>query len=52
MKSGPCKDCPDRHTACWSECEKYIRYRNQVDGEKAYMRNLKDRQKKIFRAKK
>lgn len=19
----PCKDCPDRHPACWSDCEKY-----------------------------
>lgn len=18
-----CKDCPDRHTACWGDCERY-----------------------------
>lgn len=22
----PCKDCPDRHLHCHSECEKYIQF--------------------------
>lgn len=23
----PCKDCPDRHTACWGGCERYKEWR-------------------------
>lgn len=24
-KGFPCKDCQDRHQACWQHCEKYIK---------------------------
>nr|DAH32760.1 MAG TPA: hypothetical protein [Caudoviricetes sp.] len=24
--NAPCKDCPERHMGCHSECEKYIAY--------------------------
>ena len=27
----PCKDCPDRHYKCHSECEKYIEYKKRCD---------------------
>ena len=27
----PCKDCPDRHTACHDSCEKYKKYRAEID---------------------
>ena len=30
--SAPCKDCPDRHMACHSSCQKYISYREQMEG--------------------
>ena len=23
MKGAPCKNCPDRHRACWDKCEMY-----------------------------
>ncbi len=26
MFHSPCKNCPDRHLGCHSECEKYIAY--------------------------
>lgn len=31
----PCKDCPDRHTDCWSGCKKYKDFRAEVEREKA-----------------
>lgn len=27
----PCKDCPDRHPLCHSDCERYKAYREDVD---------------------
>lgn len=30
-----CKDCPDRHRACWGECEKYQKARAELDKLKA-----------------
>lgn len=38
MKS-PCKDCENRHEACWSNCEKYKEWRSVFDA------NKKDREK-------
>ena len=32
-KLGPCKDCVDRHEACWSDCERYKAYRAELDEE-------------------
>lgn len=31
MKKAPCKDCPDRHQGCHSECEKYLEFRKERD---------------------
>lgn len=33
-----CKDCPERHTSCWSDCEHYLAAKAQHEKEKAYMR--------------
>lgn len=30
-----CKDCPDRHRACWGECEKYQAARAELERVKA-----------------
>ena len=27
----PCKDCADRHEACWSKCEKYKAWKSRLD---------------------
>ena len=27
----PCKDCPDRHEACWGKCEKYKSWKSMLD---------------------
>jgi hypothetical protein len=29
--NSPCKDCPDRHEACWGQCEKYKTWRETRD---------------------
>lgn len=36
MKS-PCKNCTDRHEACWSTCEKYIKALEDHRKAKAYL---------------
>jgi predicted ATP-dependent serine protease len=27
----PCKDCADRHEACWGKCEKYKTWKSRLD---------------------
>jgi hypothetical protein len=27
----PCKNCADRHEACWGECEKYKQWKMMLD---------------------
>jgi predicted ATP-dependent serine protease len=27
----PCKDCKDRHEACWGKCEKYKAWKTRLD---------------------
>ena len=27
----PCKDCVDRHEACWGKCEKYKTWKSRLD---------------------
>ncbi len=29
MSRYPCKDCKDRHYACWGTCEKYLAVKNK-----------------------
>lgn len=26
----PCKDCPDRHRACWDSCDKYKQFKMEI----------------------
>lgn len=35
MTIGVCKDCKDRHTACWGACEKYLAARKELEAKKA-----------------
>lgn len=30
----PCKDCPDRHTGCHAECEKYQTFAKEREEER------------------
>ena len=30
-ESAPCKNCTDRHEACWGECEKYKAWKSRLD---------------------
>ncbi len=39
MISSPCKDCEERHTLCWSECERYKAMKNEYEALKAYRRD-------------
>jgi hypothetical protein len=34
----PCKDCPDRHTACHDHCEKFAEYKAIREKENAARR--------------
>lgn len=27
---GPCKDCAERHIACWATCHKYAEYQQKL----------------------
>jgi len=36
MNSQPCKDCPDRHTACHDSCERYAEYKRQLKAQRTY----------------
>ena len=46
--NSPCKDCPDRHIGCHSDCDKYINYRKELEQlkEQQYKENLKPQFKK------
>jgi hypothetical protein len=30
----PCKDCPERHTACHDTCERYKEWKQRIDEQK------------------
>ena len=34
----PCKDCPDRHYKCHSECEKYLKFLAENEKRKEVIR--------------
>lgn len=42
----PCKDCKDRHMACWDKCAKYAHWKAELqkvkDAEKEYKRKRRD----------
>lgn len=31
MADPGCKDCPDRHVGCHSDCERYLEFRKKLD---------------------
>lgn len=35
MTIGVCKDCKDRHPACWGTCERYLSARKELETKKA-----------------
>lgn len=35
MTIGVCKDCKERHPACWGTCEKYLAARKELEVKKA-----------------
>jgi len=37
----PCKDCPDRHGGCHSECQRYIGF---VEANKVWLEKIHNRQ--------
>jgi hypothetical protein len=48
LMNGPCKDCPDRHTACWGHCERYQEWRAERKKEAAAERERKLRDREEF----
>ena len=30
-ESAPCKNCTERHEACWGKCEKYKAWKSKID---------------------
>jgi hypothetical protein len=48
----PCLDCPDREVGCHSKCEKYIKFRADLDQHKAEIeKNLRaDKMVEAFQA--
>ena len=42
----PCKNCPERHTACWGRCAKYQEWKamhlKQSEAEKEYKRRSRE----------
>lgn len=35
MTIGVCKECQDRHPACWGTCERYLEAREKLEAVKA-----------------
>jgi len=44
---GPCKECAERHMGCHSECERYLKYKQQIKEihEKVNFRKLMERRR-------
>ena len=40
----PCKDCPDRHLNCHSECIRYLRWKEHLAALKAAEKAEKDKE--------
>lgn len=43
MVSAPCKNCEDRHVGCHSECDRYKKFKEEHESEKAVIREIKDK---------
>lgn len=42
VNTSPCLDCPDRHPACWSHCERYKAAKEARDAARAALYRDKD----------
>ena len=49
MTPYPCKDCPDRHTACHDTCPKYLEIAKANEAERQKRRQQKKNDPVIFR---
>lgn len=41
--TSPCKDYPDRQPSCHSKCEKYQKFRRELDARNKFIRDCKAR---------
>ena len=41
--TSPCKDCPDRHTACHGHCEKYKEWKDLDQAQKKHLKETSNR---------
>lgn len=46
--NAPCKNCPDRHEACWGHCEKYKAWIDYTHKEQAAEKEWKHRKREEF----
>ena len=46
--NGCCLDCPDRHPACHSTCERYKAAREEWDLKKQHIRNSREKYRNYF----
>lgn len=44
----PCKDCPDRHEACWGHCEKYKTWLDTVHKQQAAEKEYNQKNRRDF----
>lgn len=44
----PCKNCPDRHEACWGGCEKYQQWKATYHKEQAAEKEWRKRNREEF----
>lgn len=42
MIKPPCKDCEERHTLCWGECERYAEYKRALEEMNEHRRRDRD----------
>jgi hypothetical protein len=43
MEHSPCKDCPDRHTACHDSCDKYKEWKERYQAQQQHLKDNKYR---------
>lgn len=44
----PCKDCPDRHEACWGHCEKYKAWIDNIHEQQAAEREYNQKNRRDY----
>ena len=46
-KDNPCKDCPDRHIGCHSDCERYLAWRKVYDERNSKVFNERSKSRAV-----